>query len=135
AKFSVVFDGFDGGRRGRGDGRRLTKGNLACAALQRQIGARRLIVRHLAHELTPYYRRTDDLSLLGIDHTERVSRIRLAGIQPQRIQRLALGIREHSAPLIDKGEIEVRLGMVLTEEPRPLQTVRSFVQVAVFELS
>ena len=34
-----------------------------------------------------------------------------------------------------KGEIEVRLGMVLTEEHRPLQTVRRFVQVAVFELS
>jgi hypothetical protein len=33
-RFAFVFDGFDGGRRGRDDGRRLTKDNLVLAAEQ-----------------------------------------------------------------------------------------------------
>jgi len=45
---------------GEDSGRRLAKGNLVLAGQQRQICARRLIVRHLAHQLTPYQRKIDE---------------------------------------------------------------------------
>jgi hypothetical protein len=43
--------------------RRLAKGNLALVAQDRQICARRLIVRRLVHEVTPYQQRAVSLSL------------------------------------------------------------------------
>jgi hypothetical protein len=49
----IGFDGFNGGRRGEDNGRRLAKDNLVLPAKQRQVCARRSVVRHVPNELTP----------------------------------------------------------------------------------
>jgi hypothetical protein len=51
----LVSHGFDGGRRGGISGRRLVicTGNRASVAEDNQIRARRLMVRVIAHKVTP----------------------------------------------------------------------------------
>src|SRR5271154_5528095 len=107
ARSASIRDGVDGGCWGEINGRRHAIGNVARVAQDRQILAGRLIVRHVARKLTPYQGRGRSLSPLGIDNTQQVARVRLPRIQPQRLEGLVLGVRQHSTPFINESEIEM----------------------------
>ena len=64
----------------------------------------------------------------------RIARVGLIRIQLNRRQHLPLRLRKQSTPLIGKCQIEMRFGMIATEQHRLPQTSRRGVQLAGFEL-
>src|SRR6185437_3515026 len=100
----------------------------------RQVLAGGRVGRGDAQQVGPLLARERVPALFRIDEAQRVARVDLTRVEPERKQHLLLGVREHPALFGDQAQVEMSLSLLRRQQSCQPQHFGRALELAVFQV-